>query len=478
VQGHDVTGLLATLRSVRMPASYIGDRERAWVPLQHEVRAAAEAHPEQEEALAAALLEACACDHGTGEENPLELEVAAWAVQAASSTARRYVEEAAKEHGVRWILERIWDLPGDAGARWLPALARHHNISAGFWAQDMHAGHGRVWRPEDWPARLHALADADLRPMPNVVQYLNVSCYQASGEGKPPRIATAGLCRLAVLYGESPTEWVFRRFAEVVRGSRTGRVKDDLELFWWPDGERAPELFRWFLELAGEPDARQPLVAAAQDMGLISAETATYLRALLDRPAWVDGPVPWVVAEVLSAGSVDLPDGTLVGGDAIWLSEGAPWSLTVPVGSHPAYVVLADHPLAPRSCAALGIRLLPDRHPERWELVPGKHEPHGYTILNGVAALGPSTIISDEQSVAWDPEPLFHPGNFAEIQLVDGRFVVAAVSHQHAPCRTWAGYAANDELVEVFTEFDLLEVDPPESGLPWPTPRSPGVGPG
>lgn len=125
----------------------------------------------------------------------------------------------------------------------------------------------------------------------------------------PPRSAAAAQVRCILAHTDGERDGVVRRAAENLRALRGAAVAGDVDLYDWDAGHDRPELFRWLLELSGEPGARPALVAAAAAAGRISASDAAWLARPMDRPAWADGEVPWQVdsVETVGDGHGDVP---------------------------------------------------------------------------------------------------------------------------------------------------------------------------
>lgn len=251
--------------------------------------------------------------------------------------------------------------------------------------------------------------------------------------------------------------------------ARAGDPDRDRHLVDWHAVAADADLGRWLLELAGGPGDRAPLVAAAARAGQLDPADAETLAAPVDRPAWADGEVPWTLDEVVvAAGMVRLPEGQLSGGDPWWTGgyEGIPWTLGVPAGQYPVDVLVADHPLARRECAALRLTLVPGVAPTQWDLVPDTRaggQRDGYETETGVASLGATGVY--EAAVVHDSEMLHVvPGARAAWETLDGgdhgTVVMCTVGPQHQTCLSWAGTDTDGRLVAVVTDLGLLEPDP------------------
>lgn len=247
----------------------------------------------------------------------------------------------------------------------------------------------------------------------------------------------------------------------------------DVGLVDWDVRRSRPELFRWVLELMGEPGDRSRLIAAAVRTGAVFAPEADWLDAPVERPAWADGEVPWEVNDVVRAAEVILPSGRLTGGDPWWTFGDVPWIIAVPPGRYSVHLVIGVHPLAGRECAALQLVLDPTASVERWALVPdgrvaGKP---GYDVEVGVAGLGAVEVY--EGGTVFESEHADFPGTTPPAWgILDGgpagAVVICTVGPQHQTCRTWLGTTESGMPVAVVTDLGLLGIDPELAPvLPW-----------
>jgi len=371
----------------------------------------------------------------------------------------------------RWLQEHVWQIPGPEGARWLRTLTEADDIRAQFLYQDMRSGTVPMWADDDWPDRLDALAQLPAEPRPGIIAMLAMMTV--------PRVAGPALVRLLMAHGVDERDWLVEQSAANLRGLRRPDPAEDVELVDWDARRSRPELFRWVLELMGEPGDRSLLVAAAVRAGAVSAPEGEWLGAPFDRPAWADGEVPWEVDAVVMAGEVILPSGRLTGGDP-WCAPGdVRWIIVAPPGRYPVHVVVGIHPLEGRDCAALHLVLDPTAEVERWVLVPvelvlvpdGIIGSPGYTVEAGVAGLGAFEVY--EGVSVFDSEHADFPGTAPPAWRVlnggpAGTTVFCTVGPQHQECRTWLGTTASGIPAAVVTDLGLLGIDPEsEPVLPW-----------
>jgi hypothetical protein len=429
-----------------------------WADHQSAIRAVGEAAGgEAEERLAEALVAVCLSQFCAGRP-PLAAETFAWML----ARAPRAVEDALSAPMVAGGGgSEIWSyagrIPGEEGARWLLRLFAIDDREA----TDVVRWGSASWTPADWILRLDALADARIVPRPSLFDWVY-------GLLEPPREASSAQVRVALAYCDTPADSTLRTVCRTIRGFRTGQPAHDLDLFWWGAGEAEPELLRWILELAGEPGQREPLVAAARAAGLVDERTAAFLAAPLERPAWVDGEVPWELAEVVEPGSVHVAaDGRLGAGDlADSLGpDGPPVVLLVAPGRHRVRVAIAAHPLAGRECAAAEVLIDPAAEVARWAPVTGRFGLPGYQSPTQDGAFGPPAAFGDvpEKLVAEDL-----PGGPRGRCLTAVGLVIHTIGgEQHQLCRLWTGHDAGGAVVRVFADLGLLEYDPAASRLPW-----------
>jgi hypothetical protein len=255
---------------------------------------------------------------------------------------------------------------------------------------------------------------------------------------------------------------LLRTVAGNVRSYRSGDPAEDIDLVFWVVPDAALELLRGLLEVAGEAGTRAPLVRAAAAAGLIDARRAGVLSAPIDRPSWMDGPVPWLVEEVVDAGIVRVPDGRLSAADPYWAFEGVPFELEVPAGSYPVRVTLAAHPLVGRGCAVAEL-VLAEESETRWERLGERPRPHefGYRVEVGVGSFGPVVALTERFH---DCAPPGFPGRetlHAEVDTgKDGSIVMFSVLPQHQLCRTWLGRTTDGVPARIVSDLGLLHLDP------------------
>lgn len=282
----------------------------SWVDLQPLVVAAASQGPASPEPLAHAFLEAVLHSPALGPQNRLTAEAFAFMLAAVPEELAISIRSSADPSGgQRWLQEHVWQIPGPDGARWLRTLAEADDIRANFLYQDMRSGRVPMWVDNDWPDRLDALVQLPAKPRPGIITMLPIITV--------PRVAGPALVRLLMGHGVDERDWLVRQSAANLRGLRRPDPAADVELVDWDECRSRPELFRWVLELMGEPDDRSVLVTAAMRAGAVSAREADWLAAPVDRPAWADGEVPWEVDAVVMAGEVIVPSGRLTGDDGL-----------------------------------------------------------------------------------------------------------------------------------------------------------------
>ena len=312
------------------------------------------------------------------------------------------------------------------------------------------------------PDRLDVMAELPSEPRPGVVGRLF--------RFRPPRLAMPAFVRLAIAHGVDERDSLVRHCAQCLRDQRTSS-DESVELVDWEARHRHAELFRWLLELSGVAGERPELVAAAHRAGRLPEYDARWLSAPLERPAWVDGDVPWEVVSTSVVGELRLPDGELTGGDPFW-PETLPWTIHVPEGSYPVRVVVASHPLARHECAALELILDEGAPVEAWELVPSAGVEHrGYTVEVGVASFGaPAAYEATGEHFETATETFFklpHPAWATADGGSAGTIVYCSVGPQHQLCRTWLG-TTSGRPVAVVTDLGLLELDLVENPVrPW-----------
>lgn len=436
----------------------------SWVDLQPLVVAAASQGPASPEPLAHALLEAVLHSPAFGPQNRLTAEAFAFMLAAVPEELAISIRTSADPFGgQRWLQEHVWQIPGPDGARWLRTLAEADDVRANFLYQDMRSGRVAMWVDEDWPDRLDALVRLPAKPRPGIITMLPIIPV--------PRVAGPALVRLLMAHGVDERDWLVRQSAANLRGLRRPDPADDVELVDWDQCRSRPELFRWVLELMGEPGDRSGLVTAAVRAGAVSAREADWLAAPVDRPAWADGEVPWEVDAVVMAGEVIVPSGRLTGDDPWSMVGGLPWTIMVPPGRYPVHVIIGVHPLAGRECAALHLVIDPTAVVERWALVPdgrfaGKP---GYDVEVGVAGLG----ALEAYGGVFESEHADFPGTASPAwRILDGgpagTAVLCTVGPQHQTCRTWLGTTGSGGPAAVVTDLGLLGIDlETEPVLPW-----------
>jgi len=287
------------------------------------------------------------------------------------------------------------------------------------------------------------------------------------GLERPPRESAAAQVRLTCIYASGPADHPFQTVAENIRAYRTGDPARDVELFWWPSAAEWPEIFRLMLEVSGPQGTRTALVEEAAKAGLIDSDQGSRLLGDTERPAWADGRVPWVVAEVRAAGEVDLPTGKLSGGDPTWDGQEPPWTLQIEPGRYPVRVVVAEHPLASKENVAAELRTA-DGEPTEWRLIETTtREGNGYVAEIGIGCFGPSE--SFDAAILLMPED--YPGTpCSALEFAaepEGSFVAFSVGPQHQLCRSWIGLDSVGQICRVVTALGLIDINPTAGPLPW-----------
>jgi hypothetical protein len=438
----------------------------SWVDLQQEVVALAPSLTGNARTeVARALLRAVLDQPSYGPRNRLEPLAFAFLLDTLGDQLAAALDRSAGHQcgGRRYLREHAWTIPGDEGARWLAHLAAADDIHTNFLFQDMRAGNVPRWADEDWAARLDVIASLPAEPRPGITTVLFL--------GNPPREATPALVRVALAHGVDERDGVVRYVAGVLSAFRRPQPSDDVDLVDWSDRRRRADLFRWVLELMGEAGYRERLVRAAVSAGLVSQDDAAYLAAPLDRPAWADGEVPWVVDEVNSIGTVRLPSKVLTAGDPWWTggAEGFPWTVALEVPEIVVGVAVAQHPLVGRQCAAL-IAHVSDGIVQKWQLIGGALEAEGYTVEVGVAGFG--SVDCYESGAVFDLTDDFVGRTPPAWHLLDGgqagAIAMCSVGPQHQLCRTWIGSSADGVVVTLVTDLGLLNLDlERDPTLPW-----------
>ncbi|QGG94565.1 hypothetical protein GH723_05280 [Actinomarinicola tropica] len=418
---------------------------------------AQEASDDDRRQLATALLTAILEQPSYGPDNLLDAGAFALLLDAVPDQVEAALDPAADRHvgGQRYLRQHVFTIPGPSGAMWLERLIRADDTHAYFLFTDMRIGKLPTWSEVDWSDRLDAIARVASEPRPTIVRMLSMATV--------PRSATPALVRVAIAHGTGPTDSLVRGAAATIRSHRRGD-ESDLELIDWEAHRVAPELHRWLLELSGESGERDPLVAAARSAGRIDDAAAAILAAPLDRPAWADGEVPWTVAEVVTIGEVDLPGGTLTGGDPWYTGghEGFPWTVRLEAEAARVDVVVVEHPLYGRECAALHLVTAGAAPVDHWEPVAGRVVPEGYHVEIGIAGFGSVAAYeggaipeTDREEVPGSPHPFWHLFGTDD----RGGLALCSVGPQHQVCRTWVGRTEAGHAVAAVTDLGLLDLD-------------------
>jgi hypothetical protein len=309
--------------------------------------------------------------------------------------------------------------------------------------------------------RLDVLAGLPATPRPSILGVLTIHTM--------PKSVAPGLVRVALAHGIDERDPLVRFVGERLRALRSSSVRTDVDMFCWDDMARKPDLARWVLELSGPIGDRGRIVDEAVRAQRIGSSDGAVLTESLERPAWADGEVPWAVESTATVGSIELPSRRLTGGDPWWTGglEGLPWVVDVDRESIDVMVVVAEHPLYGRQCAAL-VAIVGAEPVENWHLVEGGVDGLGYTVEVGVAGFG-SVEFYDSGNVfdlvgddMIDSPPIWKVASTP----ADGGIAMCTVGPQHQLCRTWSGHSAHGRMVQLVTDLGLLELDP-ASGLPW-----------
>ena len=440
----------------------IPEPRTSWVELQHEAVAAAGIGDESERRmLAEALLDAVLEQPSFGPSNRLsdaafEFLLSELGDDLASALHRG---RGTQHGGQRYVCQHIWSMSGEVGARWFGRLARADDGAA----NSLYQRGVPPWSEEDWLMRLDVLADLPARPRPSILGVLSIHTM--------PKFAAPGLVRVALAHGTDERDPLVHFVSERLRALRSSSLSHDVDMFCWDEMARKPDLARWVLELSGPPGDRSRIVEEAVRAQRISSSVGALLDESLERPAWADGEVPWTVESTAILGSIELPSRRLTGGDPWWTGglEGLPWVVNVDRESIDVMVVVADHPLYGRQCAALVATVGPEPV-ENWFLVEGGADGLGYTVEVGVAGFG-SVEFYDSGNVfdlvgddMIDSPPIWNVASTP----ADGGIAMCSVGPQHQLCRTWSGLSAHGRVVQLVTDLGLLELDPTTGfELPW-----------
>jgi hypothetical protein len=133
-------------------------------------------------------------------------------------------------------------------------------------------------------------------------------------------------------------------------------------------------------------------------------------------------------------------------------------------------VVVAEHPLHGRECAALVLTAAGALPVERWEAVAGRLYPEGYTVEVGVAGFG--SVAAYENGVIFESDGADLPGSPSPFWFLVGTaergdLALCSVGPQHHMCRTWLGRTTAGEVATVVTDLGLLELDPTDFVPGW-----------
>lgn len=460
----DVDALLQDLAAsvqgvIREDRAAPPDAPRSWVELQGAaVALGARCEPADRRRLARALANAILEQESIGPSNRLEPSTFAFLYENLGAELTDLMEATPRGRmgGPRYLQQHMWGVPGPAGADWLRRFVLHDDLRANTLCVDMGLGRVPSWSDEEWPARLDVLATLPSDPRPTIVRSLTSI--------EVPRVAAPALTRVALHHGVDERDHLVRTVCTQVRGRRTGDVDVDLELFDWAAGTGRPELFTWILELSGEAGERAPLVAAAERHGHITPDDATTLSAVLDRPAWADGPVSWVVDRVETIGQVELPSRQISGGDpwSILGGDRLPWVVELTSNLVEVQVVVADHPLIGQQNAAL-VASISNRPVERWQLVRSAGQnSDGYHVEVGIAGFGSPEAYDSKTAPDHTLGDLYDaPPRWQAVVIPgSGGMALCTVGPQHQLCRTWVGLGSDGVVAQLVTDLGLLDLDP------------------
>jgi hypothetical protein len=440
--------------------------ERAWPSRQAAVRALG-AVPGVDQAKLAEAFVWCCARSGLWSFSPLDVAVFDWAMEWAADAVYAAVE-AAPSSGTRFLEDALWTYPDERANAWMVDLLERSPTKASFRFQDMRTGKmRRVWDGPQWTARLHAMCDTILSPVPGVAGQgpRDLLLFATLGMGgPPPRESSAAQVRLAGKYSPIATHTIARTVLANLRAYRSGDPADDVDLFWWDPTAGQTALLRCLLDFAGPRGARGPLVAAAHARGLVDDRLAAFLAADIPRPSWVDDDAVWEIDRVVRAGHVRLPDGDLSACDPYWAFEGVPSVEVLSPGRYPVDVTMAIHPHHGRQCAAA--ELIVDREVPvaAWEPVvmwAGADDHPGYQVEVGVGSFGATE--AQLKGVVHDLAPDF-PGSRGRLVELDhpehGGIVMFSVGPQRQFCRTWRGLDEEGRVVRFYSDLGLLPIDP------------------
>ncbi len=360
----------------------------------------------------------------------------------------------------RFLFRAISHLPGPEAAEWLVKLVRSRDWHVADAFRAMATSDDPEWTPEDWSLRLNLIADT-FPERPGFLLHFPAI--------RPPAGCAPAQVRLACTYAEDETDLLLRSIAENIEHYRSGVPANDVSLYWWEGAEEKADLLLWILELSGAGPERTKVVAAALDAGFIDAQQAETLGRDLTRPAWADGEVPWAVSDVVDAGHVQLPDGRLAGGDPWWSFEAIYWTVELEPGSYPVRVVIAEHPLQGRQCAAAELMVDAGAQATAWELVESSNRhSDGYMVEVGVGSFGAVEALKPGLDMESHGEFMTQAASYAEVDGGEvGSLVMFTVGPQHQDCLTWIGRSEDGRIVRLVTDLGLMGIDPTKAPLPW-----------
>jgi hypothetical protein len=179
----------------------------------------------------------------------------------------------------------------------------------------------------------------------------------------------------------------------------------------------------------------------------------------------------------VDVGFVDVESGELVATDISTLQDRFAWQLEVENGAYPVTAIrVQEGPVI--ATAAMILQLNNPEGPIEWEQLiapaefPEEEARGGFIPENGCWGIVDSQFF-DEDAVALLQKPTLefldglNQTTIRQVDVVGTRFVLAALPVQHHDCVSWAARAGG-ELVQIVTEFGVLDIDPVrDGGLPW-----------
>lgn len=458
----------------------VGPGVHVWPTAQHGVRQLAELPGAQSDDLAKAFFEACVREPLFGPPYGLEKATLRWLLDEVPEEIERVVDfegdmlleddpSAGFSHE-RFIKAALFHLSGEEGGRWMLRQIRSDDIGVSSSYQDMRVEReAPPWTPDTWVHRLNALAEAKLEPRPGLLRVFGIG-------GKPPPIESAAAqVRVALVYADDPTDYLLRSVGKALAGYSEGDAAADVDFFHWEADQRQIPLLRQLLEMCGPPGHRDQVVAAALEAGRVAPALAEQLAAPMDRQDWVDGPVPWAVAEVVDVGVARVPSGRVALADPYWAHEVLRWTVEVPPGEYPLRAVTASHPLQGNGNAALELVVSPDAEVSEWRLIESA-DPHSDGVVpENVVALADGDLMVDVPFEVVDPvenspmDAAFERGarHFELDAGARGNLWVFLPGVQHATCLSWTAHDAAGTVVRIVSDLGLLELDLTHDELPW-----------